>query len=41
MRKDLFCIQMLKGHHPDEEIIHKIKLNLQMDLTKRLIKCID
>lgn len=26
MRKALFCIQMLKGHHPDEEIIHKIKL---------------
>ena len=30
-------IKMLKGHHPDEEIAHKFKNNLQMNLIKRLI----
>lgn len=37
MRKAVFCIQILKGHHPDKEIIHKIKDKLQMNLTKRVI----
>lgn len=37
VRNVLFCIQMLKGHNPDEEIIHKIKNNFKINLIKRLI----